>query len=240
MATLTTTASGSYLHTGFYGGGWKVNESGTIVSGEAYQGNYAGDDPNSQSAKSRVGVIQFPNVSSLKGSVISKIIITIKYDAAGYGSENKTTIFRKSPYSGWSNSRTPKDYVDKSTGELFSITNNGYNGEWDYELTPTINKSIFNALTNWLTSGNDTIFIYNNAGHSSNYYSTHYLKILSVKLEITYEQGLIWICTDESTNTWKRAIPWICTDESTKTWKRAIPWICTSESTNSWKRCGGS
>ena len=132
-----------------------------------------------------VGIISFSGMN-LANKVITSIWLDIDAAKAGYGaSSTKTVYLRKANYqNGIASGIAGWQYTGD---ELGTFDGSFYGNYTSYYIT----GSLFTAMANYITAGNNSFTIYNPyASASSHGYSYNYLQWESVVITVTYEEAV--------------------------------------------------
>lgn len=154
----------------------KTNSSSNAKSSAACQEFY-------DSSYNYVGIICFSGMN-LANKVITSIWLDIDAASAGYGAgSTKTVYMRKANYQ---NSIQSGITGSGYTGDALGTFDGSFYGNYtSYYIT----GSLFTAMANYISAGNNTFTIYNPYPSASSHgYSYNYLQWQSVVITITYEE----------------------------------------------------
>ena len=201
----------------------RASASSNYLDDRAAQGAYAGNEK-------LVGIINFRTMN-MKNKVITGITFrTTCTSKAGAGNGSKKTLyFKKSTRADPTNSTggTGSSYVGDALGSL--------SGTNFYDASNTTRKvdegtSLFTNLKAYFEAGNHTLVIYAPDSVPSSSYSTNYLYINKMVVDITYVEGLVYYGNGEA---WGKSMAFWPVDGA---WKQCVPYFCVD---GVWKQCGG-
>lgn len=173
---------------------WNKGSTNGACQG-AYQGTTAG--------KSRVGVMMFTNAgTTLKGKVITQIVLSITCSGAGSGKDNKVLSFRKALHQSL---KTDIKGSAQVGDELGTLTGKFYSYTTTHTLSVGSNASFFASQKAYLSEGNSALVLYNGETSSSSSYSSNYARVTSITIMVTYMEATVWYCND---GVWRQCVIW--------------------------------